>query len=157
MEMRFSASVIEAISYVLGVLSGRKTALPRGTQFSTPDEMLAALVTLPRPCWCNFDFFSRIDPSPIRRVERVDPTEGSLGWWELEREVEFYHAGHIVARVQLVGRKIDKSGHLDNSAFWGVSRITYCLTSGSGAADPRAKGWCDFECETLGLTSRPNT
>jgi hypothetical protein len=153
MEIRFTSSVIEAIEFVLRLLSGHLTAIPKGAQFETPAEMTEKYVPLRAPVWCNFDFFSRIVPRPIQRTERVEPTADTLGSWMLERKVEFYHAGRLVALVTLVGQKIDKSGtKVDNEAFWGVSSISYCMVSGSGS-DP-SLGWTTFHRELVGLNSR---
>jgi hypothetical protein len=144
MEIKFTASVIEAIEFMLRLLSGHLTAIPKGAQFETAAEMTNAYVPLRAPMWSNFDFFSRIVPRPIGRTKRVEPTADTLGSWELERKVEFYHAGRLVALVTLFGRKIDKSGaNLDSGAFWDVDSISYCLVS-AGGSNP-TQGWTTFD------------
>lgn len=131
MEIRFTASCITALECMLQLEKGTL-----GTK-------------LERPVWCNFDFFSRIKASPIRRTERVEPTPERRGSWKFERTIEFFHHGSRVAVVNLVGQKIDGDHEgLDNGSFWAVTRIGY-FRSFSGGLSDSPEDWREIE---LGAT-----
>lgn len=148
MEIRFTASVIEAVECVLRLNSGTLWVRPKGT--TDP----AAITKVERPMWCNFDFFSRIKASPIRRMERVEPTQELLGSWKLGRTIEFFHHGSRVAVVDLVGCKIDGNHEdLDNSSFWAVTRIGY-FQSFSGGLSDFPKDGREIELEVTSLHGR---
>ena len=87
----------------------------------------------PRPCWCNYMFFSDIEPLPIKRMERVERQEDRLGYWYVRRVVNFYRYHKLIAVVHLSGKKIDTiaktCGMADtceaDTVFWRVSAIEY--------------------------------
>lgn len=148
MEIRFTSSVIEAVECVLRLEKGTLWDYPRGT--TDP----AAGTKVERPVWCNFDFFSRIKASPIRRTERVEPTGVRRGSWKLERTIEFFHHGSRVAVVNLVGQHIDEDYEgLDNGSFWAVTRIGY-FRSFSGGLSDSPKDWREIELEVTSLRGR---
>ncbi|MBI4094734.1 MAG: hypothetical protein HY435_00890 [Candidatus Liptonbacteria bacterium] len=147
MEIKFTASVIEAVECALQLAHGNLWVHPKGT-VGLVEEMVKAA----RPSWCNFSFFSRIKASPVRRKTRVAPTEERLGHWKLERRIEFFHAGAHVATVDLVGIKID--GHdLDNESFWAVARIGYFQRHDGGLYTPPSE-WKEVEREVVSLRAR---
>lgn len=148
MEIRFTSSVIEAVETVLRLEKGTLLVSARdGGDLSVSHRP-------ERPVWCNFDFFSRIKASPIRRTERVEPTQKRLGSWKLGRTIEFFHHGSRVAVVDLVGQKIDGDHEgLDNDSFWAVTRIGY-FQSFSGGLSDSPKDWREIELEVTSLHGR---
>jgi len=101
-EWRFSLSVIKAIECAMRLFYGK------------------LLENVEPPEWMDFDFFHRIEASPIRRLKRK-------GSWELKRDVDFFHYGRRILTVSLVGLKIDGgcSEDSDNSSCWEVERVVY--------------------------------
>jgi hypothetical protein len=147
-EIRFTASVLEAIHVMSQVQGGKVFARTKGVEWdiANPDTLITKVI---RPVWCNFRFFHRIKSSPIRRTKRVDPTAKESGRWELERQVEFYYHGQLVARVELVGMKLDGANletGMDNSSFWGVSKIGYYQYFDT-AQDGGVRDWQEVELE----------
>jgi hypothetical protein len=134
MEMKFTASIIEALDAVLRLEKGIHPAISKTE----------------RPVWCNFSFFSRITATPIRRTKREEPTQERLGSWMLERTVEFFHHGTRVAVVDLIGQKIDGEDNLDNSSFWAVAKIGYCQYSAGGLNEP-PRDWRVIELHVTSL------
>lgn len=91
------------------------------------------------PVYSNFAFWHRIKPLPIQKVLRVEPTAEVVGHWTVERKVQFYLQGKLMAIVELVGMRPDESclgQGLDNASFWGVSRVGYFLSGGGLITDP---------------------
>lgn len=134
MEIRFTASILEALGTVLRLVNGTHPEIP----------------ATEKPVWCNFSFFSLIRATPIRRTKRDEPTHERLGSWMLERTVEFFHRGTMVATVCLVGLKIDGVGDLDSGSFWAVASITYCRSSVRGL-NGITPGWRVIELDTTVL------
>ena len=149
MEIRFTASVIEATNFMMLLTAGCKSVLPKDSSYETTEEMLGSYVKLSQPGWCNFDFFDRIKASPIRRTERVEPTPESVGSWRIERSVEFYLHRQLVARIHLVGMKCD-GGNEDNDAMWAISKVGYFKRFDH--ANP--EDWFEIKCRVTGLTGR---
>ena len=147
MEIRFTASVIEAVQCVLRLTQGNLWVIPKEGMGAIPG------VKVESPVWCNFDFFSRIKATPIRRIKRVDPTRGRQGSWELERTIEFFHHGSCVAVVNLIGLKIDEQSGLDNDSFWAVIRVGY-FQSFSGGLSSSPQDWREVELEVTSLHGR---
>ena len=148
MEIRFTASVIEAVKYVWRLSEGTLWVRLKGS--TDP----AARTKIEYPVWCNFHFFSRIKASPIRRTERMEPTQEKRGSWKLERAIEFFHHGSRVAVVDLVGQKIDGDHEdIDNDSFWAVTRIGY-FRSFSGGLYDSPKDWREIELEVTALHGR---
>jgi hypothetical protein len=88
--------------------------------------------------WCNFLFFRRIRPLPIRRIKRLEPTLNErAGSWVVERDVEFYIRNLLIGVVTLRGEKIDRmSSNVrkareygldvgDVHSMWAVSHVWY--------------------------------
>ena len=88
--------------------------------------------------WCNFLFFRRIRPRPIRRIERLNPIAGErVGTWVVERDIEFYIHDWLIGVVTLRGEKFDcdpedvrqaKEYGLDVGdalSMWAVSHVWY--------------------------------
>lgn len=87
--------------------------------------------------WCNFLFFRRVRPLPIRRLKRVEPTESCVGFWSVEREVEFYLRDQLIGVVTLRGEKYDRTSFMVESckrngldegdllSAWAVSHVWY--------------------------------
>lgn len=148
MEIRFTASIIIATECALRLAWGQLHLLPKGSPVEYDHW-----VKLEAPEWCNFSFFGRIVASPIRRVERFEPSDGRPGVWKLEREVEFYYQGHRVAVVTVVGQKTDgRTVHPDNDSAWAVTKLGYFRTLGWTLSDP-PKDWREFEREVISLTT----
>ena len=148
MEIRFTASVIEAVECALQLKRGDLWVRPKGTTDPTVGTKVE------RPMWCNCDFFSRIKASPIRRTERVESTQERRGSWKLERTIEFFHHGSRVAVVDLIGQKIDGDHEgLDNGSFWAVTRIGYFRSFSGGLLDS-PKDWREIELEVTSLHGR---
>ncbi|MFY9461577.1 MAG: hypothetical protein WAP51_00035 [Candidatus Sungiibacteriota bacterium] len=146
MEIRFTASVIEAVDCVLQLKRGTFWAHPKDT--TDPDDG----TKVKPPAWCNCNFFSRIKASPIRRTERVEPTQERPGSWKLARTVEFFYHGSRVAAIDLVGQTIDGFHHegLDNGSFWAVTRIGY-FQYFSGGQHGSLEDWREIELEVTSL------
>ncbi len=146
MELKFTASVLEALNVMSQVQGGVIFAKTKGVEWA-PENPDTLLTKVDRPVWCNFRFFHRIMAKPIRRTRRVEPTAKEPGCWELARTVEFYYTGKLVAVVELVGMVID--GHrlgtgMDNSSFWGVSKVGYFQYFDT-AADGGTRDWREVE------------
>lgn len=142
MEIRFTASVIEAIQFVLRLMKGKFWLSEGGLADS--------------PVWCNFCFFSRIKASPIRRVERIKPTRERPGpaSWKLERTIEFFCRESRVAVVDLIGQKFDGDDDgLDKGSFWAVTRVGY-FRSFSGKLSDSPKDWREIEFKVTYLNGR---
>lgn len=149
MEMKFSASIALATRTVLDLEKGGLYLRPKGAE----PELCS--ISVQRPVWCNFVFFSRIKPRKIERTRRIDPTEDRHESWDLERTVEFFYRGARLAEVQLVGRDIDGlvfEEELDNGSFWAVSRIAY-LRHHDATRDSREfrKDWIEIELDVTSL------
>ena len=131
---KFTASVIIAIQAVMKLVS------PQGLRMRLKGATGPGDFTeLPRPDWSNFDFFNRIEATPIRKTKRVEPTAEHIGHWVLEREVHFDFRGSPVAVVWLVGHKSDATkGDRDNNTWWAIAKIAYAS-----------------ECDDTGRTSFP--
>ncbi len=148
MEMKFTASIIEAIECLSRLQSGRYKVVPKGGKWLHE----GGGVLLEAPVWCNFSFFSRIKASPIRRKSRLEPDKDHVGCWRLERVVEFYHHGKCVAVVELAGIKYDTfTGGLDNGGMWAVSGLGYYWRFDH--VDP--EDWREIQLEVTGYTGRP--
>lgn len=149
MEIKLTSSIIEAIQCVLRLAYGNLYVYLDGR-----GETMQG-TSVPSPSWCNFDFFSRIVASDVRRTKRVEPTGEHLGYWRLERTVEFFLQGTHVATVTLVGQKTDGCSRdkLDNGSFWGVKQIGYFRVFGGGKLVP-PQDWRDLHLDVTGLTAR---
>ena len=147
MEMKYTASMALATRMVLDLEREGLYVKPKGAE----PELHS--ISVQRPVWCNFVFFSRIKASPIRRTTRTEPATGKHGSWALERTVEFFYRGTRVAEVQLVGKKIDglalEEG-LDDGSFWAVSRIAYLRHHDASHSDFR-KNWTEIELDVTSL------
>lgn len=146
MELKFTASVIEAIEVMSQVQRGKIIRRTKGVEFdpARPDTIFTRVDS---PVWTNFIFFHRIKARPIRRTRRIEPKGNEPGRWELARLVEFYYAGKLVALVELVGMVVDGQHlgtGLDNSSYWGVSKVGYYRTFNT-TKEP--EGWIEFEFE----------
>jgi hypothetical protein len=87
--------------------------------------------------WCNFLFFRRVVPRPIQRIRRVEPTAETVGYWEVERKVDFYLHDQLVGVVTLQGQKQDRTPGAADSirkfgldaedalSCWAVSHVWY--------------------------------
>ncbi len=149
MEMKFTASVVEAIECVLQLQRGLLRYFPKGSDLSSHDNS----VSVPPPVWCNFSLFSfsRIKATPVKMTERVHRTTEHIGSWKLERKVEFYYWGHHVATVELIGHKSDGAfDKLDNGAFWAVTRLGYFQQFDGGHKLPT--DWKEIELEVIGMS-----
>lgn len=152
MELKFTASVLEAINLMSQVQRGEICRRTKGVEWD-PENPDTLFTKVDRPVWCNFRFFHRITASPIRRTRRVEPAGKEPGRWELARTVRFYYVGKLVAIVELVGMVIDGQRlgtGMDNSSFWGVSKVGY-FRDFDTAADGGTKDWREVEL-TEGLT-----
>ena len=102
MEIKFTASVLEALSYALRLTSGNLYVHRKGRHCDLPQG-----VRVQAPSWWSFDFFHRITATPIRRTKREEPGPDSIGHWELARTVAFWHWGQRLLVIDLVGMKLD--------------------------------------------------
>ena len=96
--------------------------------------------------WSNFIFFRRIRPLPIRKLERFEPTGDNchVGYWTVERDIEFYKRDQLIGVVSLRGEKFDtspdirkrcKTDGLDPDGIlsaWAVSHVWYYRFVGGG-------------------------
>ena len=119
MEMKISVSVAMAINFMMNLIEGRLA-------YKSPE--------LERPYWSNFLFFNRIISIPIRKKERVNPKNEKLaGLWILEREVEFYVRDTLVARVHMIGKKLDRLPDCPNrQTFWGFQEVEFLTQLNTG-------------------------
>ena len=147
MEMKFTASVVMAIQAMIDLQRGclREWLPGQEAQFGLSD----ARTCLPPPCWCNFMFFRKIVPGPILKKKRVEPVRDErVGYWEVEREVHFWHGTDKVAIVTLRGQKCDGDlngrGHDDKTA-WAIKKIAYKTGDRDG-------GWLEYELMPTGTT-----
>lgn len=153
MEIRFTASIVEAIHFMNELVAGRQKVFPKDYSFAADDDLSSVLITLQRPRWSHlsrqFGFFGRIKATPIRETERFLQGGHLKGpGWRIQREVEFYLKGEFVARVHLVGEKYD-GWNDDNDAMWNVSKIGYFRVWDRPPSD-----WFEFECKVSGLMGR---
>lgn len=136
MEIKFTASIAKAIQCAIRLTSGRLTILSKGADILND----RARLPLEYPSWCSFDFFGKLKASPIRR----NPHGKKTGLWDLERQVEFFHFGHRLLVIDLIG-KSDGSGR-ENEAFWAVRKIGYFVLDGHGPSTPPTQ-WKEYEVE----------
>lgn len=154
MEMKFTASVVMAVQAMIELQQGwLRVWLPgQENEYGVSDSR----TPLPPPCWCNFAFFRRIRALPIQRKKRVEPVLGKevayrdqrLGYWEVEREVHFWHGTTLVGKVTLRGEKCD--GPLngrgdDDKTMWAITKIAYMTGD-------RNNGWLEYELMPTGTT-----
>jgi len=147
MEMKFTASVVMAVQAMLELQQRRlRVWLPgQEAEYGFSDSR----TSLPPPCWCNFAFFRRIRALPIQRKKRVDPVpDKSVGYWEVKREIHFYHGMVLVGKVTLRGEKCD--GPLngrgdDDKTAWAITKIAYMTGD-------RDNGWLEYELMPTGTT-----
>jgi hypothetical protein len=137
MEIKFTASIIEALDCVLQLLRG--------------DLWFDGKKVEP-PKWCNFSFFNQIEASEIRRKREIQPAhDRRRDWWILKRTVKFFYHGSCIATVYLVGQKtIGHDSELDNVSFWGVTRLRYSH-SFSGGLNASPEEWREIKFEHTSL------
>jgi len=58
--------------------------------------------------WCNFLFFRRVMPQAIRRIKRIEASGETVGYWVVEREINFYLRDRLIGVVTLRGMKMDR-------------------------------------------------
>ena len=140
MEIKFTASVVMAIQAVMDLQRGvlRVWLTGQEKQYGLSD----ARTCLPPPCWCNFVFFRKIDVKSISKKKRVEPVrDKTVGYWEVEREIHFWHGKNKVAIITLRGKKCDgplNNRGQDDKTSWAIKKIAYMTGDRDG-------GWLEYE------------
>ncbi len=139
---KFTASIIVAINTMIKLLSDA------GLREQLKGERLTDITKLPQPVWGRyFLFFQRITASPIRKKL----AKKGAGFSVLEREVQFWYKGVLVARVYLKGVKPDGTkGSRDNNTGWAVRKIDYAMKlGGTSKSGLLPCSWKKFNFEIL--------
>lgn len=115
--------------------------------------------------WCNFLFFRRVRPLPIRKLRRIEPhvAGDNIGTWIVERDVEFYLKDRLIGVVTLRGEKYDRDrDHVahardlgldvqDVLSAWAVSHVWYyCVVATRDDACERIETDVPFTSLTSG-------
>jgi len=166
MEIRFTASIITAFHMVLELAEGKLRIVPKGTKYDPENPKIPeeAYQQVEKPNWSDFDFFSRIQATPIREVKRARVSRG-LETVTLERDVKFYHHGIPVATTHLIGHDLYRDGRSqepDNAACWAIDRLRYAMTEDLNDRDdrspdewiPTASNWQAIDIEVVYVKGR---
>jgi len=148
MEMKFTASIVEALQCILKLERGNLFIYPKGTDLSS--KPVPSPTRVEAPIWRDFHFFSFIRATKIRFTRHIEPIEGRrCGSWMLERQVLFFHRGRRIALVKLVGQKLDvrDKKDFDNDSSWAVKSFGYYRYGGDVPTD-----WKEVELAETGMT-----
>jgi hypothetical protein len=75
----------------------------------------------PEPCWCNFNWFHKIQPKKIRQVDYLENDDIVV----VERDIEFYLLRDRVAVITMRGIRPAEAGRGDSKTAWSVCRLRY--------------------------------